>query len=66
MNFVVENLTCSEMGPGVLKDATGIPSVDSIFVRESVNLVFPDPGIPETIITLDLSTGPYLSFSIMI
>lgn len=66
MNLDVENFTFSETGPGHLKDTAGTPSEVSILVKESLSLVFPDPGIPEIIMTLALSAGPYLSFSIKI
>ena len=52
MNFDVENLTFSETCPGDLKAKDGIPSADNYFVNDSLNLVFPEPGIPETMMIL--------------
>jgi len=63
MNLAVLNLTYSVTGPGVLKATAGSPSDANIFVKDSVNLVFPVPGMPETIITLALSIGPYFNLS---
>ncbi len=62
MNLVVENLRFSEMWPGALKETAGRPSAVSNFVSDSASLDFPEPGIPETMITFDLPSV-YFTFS---
>ena len=52
MNFEVENLTFSETWPGDLKKNDGTPSAESCLVKDSANLDFPEPGIPEMMIML--------------
>ena len=52
MNFEVENFTFSETCPGALKAKVGTPSADNYLVNDSLNLDFPEPGIPETIMIL--------------
>ena len=52
MNLEVENFTFSETFPGALKAKVGTPSADNYLVNDSLNLDFPEPGMPETIMIL--------------
>jgi hypothetical protein len=52
MNFEVENFTFSETCPGALKAKDGTPSAENCLANDSLNLDFPEPGIPETIMIL--------------
>ena len=64
MNFEVENFTFSETCPGALKAKEGTPSADNYLVNDSLNLDFPDPGIPETMMILLFPWGsPAFNFS---
>jgi hypothetical protein len=64
MNFEVENFTFSETWPGALKAKDGTPSAENCLARDSLNLDFPEPGIPETIMILLFPWGsPAFSFS---
>lgn len=64
MNFDVENLIFSEICPGDLNAKEGTPSAENYFVNDSLSLVFPEPGMPETMIILLLPYGsPTFNFS---
>lgn len=64
MNLEVENFTFSETCPGALKAKEGTPSADNCFVNDSLNLVLPEPGIPETMMILLFPWGsPTFIFS---